>query len=205
MILVIDNHDSFTYNLVQLLLVQGAEVEVRRNDAVSAEEAEAMSPEGILVSPGPCGPREAGSAPDIVRRLGGSVPILGVCLGHQIIADVFGARVERAPVPVHGKSARVEHDGRGVFANLPSPFSAVRYHSLCVVEESLPAELEVTARSEDGVIQGLRHRTLPLHGVQFHPESILSEAGETLVGNFLREATHPTTGWRARGAAGGAR
>jgi anthranilate synthase/aminodeoxychorismate synthase-like glutamine amidotransferase len=205
MILVIDNFDSFTYNLVQLLLGLGAPVEVRRNDAITPGEAEALEPAGVLISPGPCGPREAGSAPEIVRRLAGRTPLLGVCLGHQIIADVHGARVERAPAPVHGKSARVEHDGRGVFANVPSPFSAIRYHSLCVLEDTLPPELEVSARSEDGVVQGIRHRTLPLEGVQFHPESILSEAGETLLGNFLRECTHPTAGWRARRTAGGAR
>jgi anthranilate synthase/aminodeoxychorismate synthase-like glutamine amidotransferase len=198
MILVVDNYDSFTWNLVQLLLVQGAEVDVRRNDAITAEEVEALAPAGILISPGPCGPAEAGAAPAIVRRMAGRVPIFGVCLGHQVIAHVFGARVERAPEPVHGKAARIEHDRRGVFANVPSPFSAVRYHSLCVPESSLPPELAVTARSADGVVQGLRHRTLPLEGVQFHPESILTESGGTIVANFLREATHPTAGWRAR-------
>jgi anthranilate synthase/aminodeoxychorismate synthase-like glutamine amidotransferase len=202
MILVLDNYDSFTYNLVQLLLIQGAEVDVRRNDAVTADEVEALAPAGILISPGPCGPAEAGAAPAIVRRMAGRTPIFGVCLGHQIIADVFGARVERAPAPVHGKPARIQHDGRGVFANVPSPFSAVRYHSLCVPEESLPPELVVTARSEDGVVQGLRHRALPLEGVQFHPESILTESGEMIISNFLREAMHPTAGWRSRTGGG---
>ncbi len=205
MILVVDNYDSFTYNLVQLLRQLGASVEVRRNDAITAEEARLMEPAGIVISPGPSGPRHSGSSAQIVRELAARTPVLGVCLGHQILADVFGACVVRAPAPVHGKEGRIRHDGRGVLTNVPSPFTAVRYHSLCVREESLPAELEVTARSEDGVVQGIRHRTLPAEGVQFHPESLLTEAGETIMQNFLREATHPRAGWRARSANGGAR
>jgi anthranilate synthase component II len=197
MILVIDNYDSFTYNLVQMLATLGAGPEVYRSDAITAEEAAALRPAGVVISPGPCGPADARNSPDIVRRMAGVCPVLGVCLGHQVIADVFGATVGRAPQPVHGKVARVSHDSRGVFTNVPSPFEAARYHSLMVIESSLPPELEVTARSEDGVIMGLRHATLPVEGVQFHPESILTTEGETILSNFLRLATHPTAGWAA--------
>lgn len=197
MILVIDNYDSFTYNLVQLLETLGADVMVHRNDAITAEGAAALAPAGIVISPGPSAPVAARNAPAIVRRMASSCPILGVCLGHQIIAEVFGATVDRAPEPVHGKTGRITHDALGVFTNVPSPFEAARYHSLAVVEHTLPAEVVVTARSHDGVIMGIRHRELPLEGVQFHPESILTSEGEMIVANFLRIATHPTAGWAA--------
>jgi anthranilate synthase/aminodeoxychorismate synthase-like glutamine amidotransferase len=198
MILVIDNYDSFTYNLVQLLRTLGARVEVLRNDEIDAQAAAALEPAGVVISPGPCGPSQSGNSPAIVQRLAGRTPLLGVCLGHQVIAEVYGARVGRAPAPVHGKTSRVRHDARGVFRNVSDPFVATRYHSLAVVESTLPPELEVTARSEDGVIMGLRHRTLPVEGVQFHPESILTTEGATIMANFLTEATHPVAGWRAR-------
>lgn len=198
MILVIDNYDSFTYNLVQMLATLGADVVVRRSDAITADEAAALAPAGVVISPGPCGPAEARNAPAIVRRMVNACPVLGVCLGHQIIADVFGAKVARAPEPVHGKIGRIHHDAQGVFTNMPTPFDAARYHSLAVVESSLPPELYVTARSEDGVIMGLRHATLPVEGVQFHPESILTSEGDILLTNFLRMATHPTAGWAAQ-------
>lgn len=219
MILVIDNYDSFTFNLVQMLGGLGAEVEVRRNDAVDDALLEALRPRAVVVSPGPSHPDRAGRSAAVVRwalgldderdagrgagrdaALGESAlrvrcPVLGVCLGHQVVARVFGARVERAPAPVHGKPARVRHDGRGLFAHLPVPFEAGRYHSLAVVEETLPADLVVTSRSEDGVIMGIRHRELPVEGVQFHPESILTEVGEQLLGNFV--------GWVGTGAGTG--
>jgi anthranilate synthase/aminodeoxychorismate synthase-like glutamine amidotransferase len=191
MILVLDNYDSFTYNLVQILGALGADVEVRRNDAVDEDAVAAMAPAGVVLSPGPSHPDNAGNSTAIVRRLLGLdtgvvvCPVLGVCLGHQIITRVFGAAVERAPAPVHGKTARIEHDGRGVFRNVPVPFVAVRYHSLAVVESTLPPELAVTARSEDGVIMGVRAAALPAEGVQFHPESILTTEGRTILANFL--------------------
>ncbi len=197
MILVIDNYDSFTYNLVQLLETLGADVEVRRNDAITADEVSDLQPAGIVVSPGPSTPAAARNAPAIVRRMADACPVLGVCLGHQVIAEVFGARVDRAPEPVHGKTGRVSHDTRGVFTNVPSPFEAARYHSLAVVEDTLPPSLRVTARSEDGVVMGIRHETLPVEGVQFHPESILTTEGEMIMSNFLRIATHPTASWSA--------
>jgi anthranilate synthase/aminodeoxychorismate synthase-like glutamine amidotransferase len=203
-ILVIDNYDSFTYNLVQMLGALGAEVEVHRSDAITADEAVARGPAGVVISPGPCGPAEARNSPAIVRRLATICPVLGVCLGHQVIAEVFGGETGRAPEPVHGKLARITHDGRGVFTNVPVPFEAVRYHSLMVIGSSLPPELTVTARSEDGVIMGLRHATLPVEGVQFHPESILTQEGETMLSNFLRLATHPTAGWSAQARRGAA-
>ena len=197
MIVVIDNYDSFTYNLVQMLGALGADLEVYRNDAITAGELLSKNPAGVVVSPGPCGPAEASGAMEIVRRLAPICPVLGVCLGHQIIGALYGARVERAPEPMHGKTSRIEHDSQGVFTNVPNPFEAGRYHSLAVVESTVPAELIVTARSEDGVVMGLRHAALPLEGVQFHPESILTPEGEMIVANFLRVATHPTAGWRA--------
>jgi anthranilate synthase/phosphoribosyltransferase len=185
-ILVIDNYDSFTYNLVQLLAALGAEVRVERNDTLTAEEALALAPAGVVISPGPGTPDDAGVSRDVVRAAAAAgVPVLGVCLGHQVIADVFGGAICRSPLPVHGKTAEITHDGQGVFAGVPSPLTATRYHSLCVDAESVPDVLEVTARSADGVIMGLRHRTLPLHGVQFHPESVLTPEGAKLLANFL--------------------
>jgi anthranilate synthase/aminodeoxychorismate synthase-like glutamine amidotransferase len=185
MLLVIDNYDSFTYNLVQYLGELGAELEVYRNDAITVDEIERLAPAGIVVSPGPGTPAEAGVSMPVIRRCAERIPILGVCLGHQAIGEVFGGVVERGPVPVHGKTAMIHHDGRGVFAGLPSPFEATRYHSLVVRRAGLPACLEISAESEDGLIMGLRHHTLPVEGVQFHPESILTASGKALLGNFL--------------------
>ena len=185
MLLLIDNYDSFTYNLYQYLAELGAEVHVARNDAITVEEAEALAPSHIVISPGPCTPREASVSNAIVERLGPRVPLLGVCLGHQCIGEVFGGRVVRAPVPVHGKTARIYHTGAGVLAGLPSPFEAMRYHSLIVERATLPAALEITAETADGLIMGLRHREHPIYGVQFHPESILTSAGKDLLRNFL--------------------
>src|SRR5580658_1044551 len=175
MVFVLDNYDSFTYNLVQYLGELGAEVEVRRNDELTPEQVEAMKPERILLSPGPCTPREAGILVPLIKHMAGKVPILGVCLGHQAIGEAFGGDVVRARTLMHGKTSAVEHDGKGVFAGLSTPLTCTRYHSLIVAEETLPAELEVTARATEGngkgsVIMGLRHRTLPVEGVQFHPE-----------------------------------
>jgi len=186
MILLIDNYDSFTYNLVQALGALGAEVETVRNDAVTPEEVEARAPEGIVISPGPCTPRESGVSNRVIRRLAGRVPILGVCLGHQCIAHAFGARVGRARRPMHGKTSEVRHDGSGIYGGLPNPFPAMRYHSLVVEESSLPAEFVVTARTADGEVMGLRHRLWPLEGVQFHPESYRTPAGPDLLRNFLK-------------------
>jgi anthranilate synthase/aminodeoxychorismate synthase-like glutamine amidotransferase len=185
MLLVIDNYDSFTYNLVQYLGELGAELEVYRNDAITVDEIERLAPAGIVVSPGPGTPAEAGVSMPVIRRCAERIPILGVCLGHQAIGEVFGGVVERGPVPVHGKTALIHHDGRGVFAGLPSPFEATRYHSLVVRRAGLPACLEISAESEGGLIMGLRHHTLPVEGVQFHPESILTASGKALLGNFL--------------------
>jgi anthranilate synthase component II len=185
MLLVIDNYDSFTYNLVQYLGELGAELAVYRNDAITVAEIERLAPAGIVVSPGPGTPAEAGVSMPVIRRCAERIPILGVCLGHQAIGEVFGGVVERGPVPVHGKTALIHHDGRGVFAGLPSPFEATRYHSLVVRRAGLPACLEISAESEDGLIMGLRHHTLPVEGVQFHPESILTASGKALLGNFL--------------------
>jgi anthranilate synthase component 2 len=185
MVLMIDNYDSFTYNLVQYLGELGATVEVVRNDAITLDEVEARSPERIVISPGPCTPAEAGISVPLIRRFAGRVPILGVCLGHQAIGQAFGARVVRAERVMHGKLSPVNHDGNGVFAGLPSPFKATRYHSLAIERASLPAELEVTASAEDGEIMGLRHRSHAVEGVQFHPEAILTEHGKRLLANFL--------------------
>jgi anthranilate synthase/aminodeoxychorismate synthase-like glutamine amidotransferase len=186
MVLVIDNYDSFTYNLVQYLGELGAEVRVVRNDAVSLEALEADPPQRILISPGPGRPEQAGVTMSVIRRFGQTTPILGVCLGHQAIGAVFGGKVVRAAVPLHGKTSTIEHDGRGVFAGLTQPFMAARYHSLVVQEDALPPELEVSARTrEDGAIMGLRHRSWPVHGVQFHPESILTGEGRHILRNFL--------------------
>jgi anthranilate synthase/aminodeoxychorismate synthase-like glutamine amidotransferase len=190
MVFVLDNYDSFTYNLVQYLGELGAEVGVRRNDQVSLEEVAALRPERIVISPGPCTPQDAGISIELVRRFAGRVPVLGVCLGHQAIGAAFGGRVVRASRLMHGKTSEVEHDGRTIFRGLPSPLTATRYHSLVVEEESLPAELEVTAHTAnpDGsrVIMGLRHRRFPVEGVQFHPESVLTKHGKQMVANFLR-------------------
>jgi len=187
MILVIDNYDSFTYNLVQYLGELGAEMDVRRNDAVTVEEVEAdCCPDKILISPGPGTPDDAGVTLPLIERFAGRVPILGVCLGHQAIAQVFGGRVVRAREPVHGKAAEICHDGRGLFDGLEYRFRAGRYHSLVVERETLPGCLEVSATTPDGVIMGLRHRELKVEGVQFHPESILTSEGKKLLANFLK-------------------
>ena len=186
MVLVIDNYDSFTYNLVQYLGELGAVLEVRRNDRVSVEEITALAPDRIVISPGPGRPEHAGVAVDAIRRFGPTVPILGVCLGHQAIGLAFGATITPAVVLMHGKRSMVEHDGRGVFDGIQSPFAAGRYHSLAVAPETCPAELEVTARAEDdGTIMGLRHREWRVHGVQFHPESVLTDVGHQILRNFL--------------------
>jgi anthranilate synthase/aminodeoxychorismate synthase-like glutamine amidotransferase len=186
MIFVLDNYDSFTYNLVQYLGELGATLEVRRNDQVTLDEIAALAPTHIVISPGPGRPEDAGVTPDLIRRFGPSVPILGVCLGHQAIGLVCGGRVVRAPIPVHGKTSVIEHDARGVFAGLASPIEASRYHSLVVADDDLPPDLEVSARTRsDGIIMGLRHRTWPLHGVQFHPESVLTNDGRRMLRNFL--------------------
>ena len=187
MVLVIDNYDSFTYNLVQYLGELGAEVQVMRNDAVNVSDVANAKADRIVISPGPGRPEHAGVTMDVIRELGERTPILGVCLGHQAIGAVFGGDVVRAGVPMHGKTSTIEHDGRGVFRGIAGPFQASRYHSLVVAEQSLPAALEVTARTrEDATIMGLRHRTWPVYGVQFHPESILTCEGKTILGNFLR-------------------
>jgi anthranilate synthase component II len=186
MVVVIDNYDSFTYNLVQYLGELGANVRVMRNDAVTLDEVAAAKPDHIVISPGPGRPEGAGVTMDCIRRFGETTPLLGVCLGHQAIGAVFGGAVVRAGVPMHGKTSTIEHDGRGVFHGISGSFLAARYHSLVVSDERLPADLEVSARTrEDGAIMGLRHRTWPVQGVQFHPESILTGEGKRILGNFL--------------------
>ena len=186
MVFVIDNYDSFTYNLVQYLGELGAEIRVMRNDAATVEAVVAARPDQIVISPGPGRPEHAGITGAVIRQLGQTTPVLGVCLGHQAIGAVFGGSVVRAAVPMHGKTSAIEHDGRGVFTGLTTPFAASRYHSLVVAEEGLPPELEISARTrEDGTIMGLRHRRWPLHGVQFHPESILTGEGRRILRNFL--------------------
>ncbi|HEV2214492.1 MAG TPA: aminodeoxychorismate/anthranilate synthase component II [Terracidiphilus sp.] len=195
MVFVLDNYDSFTYNLVQYLGELGAEVVVRRNDELTVEEVEALKPDRILLSPGPCTPTDAGILVPLIRHMAGKVPILGVCLGHQAIGEAFGGKVVCAAHLMHGKTSPVQHDGKGVFAGLPSPLTCTRYHSLIVAEDSLPDELEITARTPQNgvksgsragsVIMGLRHRTLPVEGVQFHPESVLTEGGHQMIRNFL--------------------
>ena len=192
MILMIDNYDSFTYNLVQILATAGAEVDVVRNDAVTVDEMLERRPAGIVLSPGPGRPEDAGACLALLERLAADPPgakgppLLGVCLGHQALGAAFGARIVRAPELMHGKTSEVRHDGREIFAGLPSPFEATRYHSLVIAPETLPAELEAMAWSDDGVLQAVRHRRRPWWGVQFHPESILTEAGPALLTNFLR-------------------
>lgn len=185
MILIIDNYDSFTFNLVQFLGELGASMVVKRNDEVTLEEVRAMRPDRIVISPGPCTPSEAGISVDLVRDMAGEVPILGVCLGHQSIGEAFGGRVVRAPYLMHGKISCISHDGRTVFRGLQQEFIATRYHSLIVERESLPENLEISAWTSDGIIMGLRHRRWPVEGVQFHPESILTAVGKQLLGNFL--------------------
>ena len=186
MLLMLDNYDSFTYNLVQYLGELGQDLKVYRNDKITIAEIEALKPERIVISPGPCTPNEAGISLELIRRLAGQVPILGVCLGHQAIGQAFGGKVVRAGQVMHGKVSRIHHDGRGVFAGLPQDFIATRYHSLAVERASLPPALEVSASSEDGEIMGLRHRELPVEGVQFHPEALLTEHGHKMLENFLK-------------------
>ncbi|MCA7118994.1 MAG: aminodeoxychorismate/anthranilate synthase component II [Acidibrevibacterium sp.] len=193
MILLIDNYDSFTFNLVHFLGDLGAVCDVRRNDTLSVAAALALAPEAVVISPGPCTPNDAGICVELIRAAPADLPILGVCLGHQAIGQAFGATVVRAPVPMHGKVSQISHDGRGVFAGLPNPFAATRYHSLMVAQQTLPPALVATAQSEDGVLMGIRHRERPVFGVQFHPESIASQGGHEILGNFLAIA-------RSRGA-----
>jgi anthranilate synthase/aminodeoxychorismate synthase-like glutamine amidotransferase len=184
-ILLLDNYDSFTYNLAQYLGELGCEVEVHRNDKISVEEIAKRKPERIVISPGPCTPQEAGISVELVQRLAGKFPILGVCLGHQAMGAAFGGRIVRAPKLFHGKTSEIHHDGKGVFRKLPEPFTATRYHSLIVERKSLPRELTITAETSDGIIMGMRHRLHKLEGVQFHPESVLTESGKQLLQNFL--------------------
>ncbi|MEE8279252.1 MAG: aminodeoxychorismate/anthranilate synthase component II [Alphaproteobacteria bacterium] len=185
MYLLIDNYDSFTYNLVHYLGELGADVVVKRNDAVTADEALMLGAQGLVISPGPCDPDKAGICLELIEKAAGRLPILGVCLGHQAIGQAFGGKVIRAPAPMHGKVSVMTHNGDGIFAGIPSPFRATRYHSLIVERETLPDCFEVTSETEDGVIMGLAHRSLPIYGVQFHPESIASEHGHRLLKNFL--------------------
>jgi anthranilate synthase/aminodeoxychorismate synthase-like glutamine amidotransferase len=187
MVLLLDNYDSFTFNLVQCLAELGAAVEVRRNDAITVEEAIALAPQRLVISPGPGRPADAGVSIELIRALAGRCPILGVCLGHQAIGELFGGRVVRAPAPRHGKTSPIEHDGQGLFEGLRTSIDVGRYHSLVVEEATWPAELEIAARSaDDGLVMALRHRRLPIHGVQFHPESILTADGRSMLRNFLR-------------------
>src|SRR5713101_5516532 len=185
MILLLDNYDSFTYNLAQYLGQLGCDVEVRRNDKTSTDEIARRRPEKIVISPGPCTPQEAGISVELVERFAGEIPILGVCLGHQAIGAAFGGKIVRAPQLFHGKTSQIRHDGSGVFRGLANPFTATRYHSLIVERKSLPAELQVTAETDDDIIMGMQHRHYPLMGVQFHPESVLTESGKQLLKNFL--------------------
>ena len=185
MLLLIDNYDSFTFNLVHFLGDLGARCEVWRNDKISVDAVLAKQPEAIVLSPGPCTPNEAGICMDLIAAAAGKIPVLGVCLGHQAIGQVFGGHVVRAPVPMHGKLSAVSHAGTDIFADLPNPFQATRYHSLIVARDSLPEVLVPTAWTDDGIVMGMRHRSLPIFGVQFHPESIASECGHQLLGNFL--------------------
>jgi anthranilate synthase/aminodeoxychorismate synthase-like glutamine amidotransferase len=204
MLLLIDNYDSFTYNLSQLLCELGADVVVRRNDEITLQEAEGLAPSQLVVSPGPCTPDEAGVATALIRHLGPRVPTLGVCLGHQCIGHAFGGTVVRAPVPVHGKVSSIAHVGTGLFQGLPDPFPAARYHSLVVDRGTLPAELMITAETPDGLIMGLRHRTAPIYGLQFHPESILTPAGRDLLRNFLDQRDKMAPAQRPGGVAAAA-
>jgi anthranilate synthase/aminodeoxychorismate synthase-like glutamine amidotransferase len=185
MILLLDNYDSFTYNLAQYLGEMGCQVEVHRNDKISVEEIARRKPERIVISPGPCTPHEAGISVELIERLAGKFPILGVCLGHQAMGVAFGGKIIRAPKLFHGKTSEIRHDGKGVFRQLPNPFTATRYHSLIVERKSLPRDLEITAETDDGIIMGLRHRRHKIEGVQFHPESVLTTSGKQLLKNFL--------------------
>jgi anthranilate synthase component 2 len=188
MVFVLDNYDSFTYNLVQYMGELGAEMTIRRNDELTVDEVKALSPERILLSPGPCTPQEAGISIDLIRRFAGKTPILGVCLGHQAIGAAFGGDVVRAPKLMHGKTSEVDHDGKTIFQGIRTPMTCTRYHSLIVSEKNLPRALEVSARTADGTIMGLRHRDYPVEGVQFHPESVLTDDGKRLIQNFLNLA-----------------
>ena len=188
MLLLIDNYDSFTYNLVHFLGELGAECEVVRNDKITVDAAIEMAPQAIVLSPGPCTPNEAGICLELIEKAGSKIPLLGVCLGHQAIGQAYGGKVIRAPSAMHGKLSTIETDGKGLFANMPKRFEVTRYHSLIVERASLPPDLEVTAETADGIIMGVQHRTLPVHGVQFHPESIASEHGHDILANFLRLA-----------------
>ena len=187
MLLLLDNYDSFTYNLYQYLSELGADVTVIRNDKTTIEDIEGMAPEGIVISPGPCTPSEAGISNDVIRHFGAKLPVLGVCLGHQCIGEAYGATVDRAGEIRHGKTSMVHHDGKGVFAGLPDPFEAIRYHSLVIYPETLPDCLEVTARTDNGLIMGVRHTEYPVEGVQFHPESIMTKVGHDLLRNYLHQ------------------
>jgi anthranilate synthase/aminodeoxychorismate synthase-like glutamine amidotransferase len=184
-ILLLDNYDSFTYNLAQYLGELGCEVEVHRNDRISVEQIARRKPERIVISPGPCTPQEAGISVEMIQKLAGKIPILGVCLGHQAIGAAFGGKIIRAPKLFHGKTSQIRHDGSGVFRGLPNPFTATRYHSLIVERKSLPADLQVTAETDDDIIMGMQHKHYPLMGVQFHPESVLTDSGKQLLKNFL--------------------
>ncbi|MEX1054963.1 MAG: aminodeoxychorismate/anthranilate synthase component II [Rhodothermales bacterium] len=192
MILVIDNYDSFTYNLVHLVGGHTDDLRVVRNDAVEVEEIRRLAPSAILISPGPGRPAEAGITEDVIRALGEEIPILGVCLGHQAIGEVYGGRVGYAPTLMHGKTSEVQHDGRGIFRDVATPFTATRYHSLVVDRESLPEDLEITAETADGVIMGLRHRRFPVEGIQFHPESVLTREGPKIIANWITSVLHRT-------------
>jgi anthranilate synthase component 2 len=199
MIVLIDNYDSFTFNLVHYFGELGADVVVHRNDKVTGDAVVAADPDAIVLSPGPCTPKEAGICLDLIAQAAATIPILGVCLGHQAIGDAFGGKVVRAPSPVHGKLAEIRHEGRGIFRGINAPFRATRYHSLVVERDSMPGELAVTADTDDGLVMGLAHKTLPVHGVQFHPESIASEHGHLMLKNFidLAAAWNATTGRRS--------
>lgn len=188
MILLIDNYDSFTYNLVHYFGELGADIEVHRNDTLSVDEALALKPEAIVLSPGPCDPDKAGICLELVKRAAGDIPIFGVCLGHQTIGQVFGGKVIRAPLCMHGKMSKISHEGKGVFEGLSNEFAATRYHSLTLDPDQIPDCLEITARSEDGVIMGIQHKEMPIYGVQFHPESIASEHGHDILANFMKLA-----------------
>jgi anthranilate synthase component 2 len=199
--LVIDNYDSFTYNLVHFLGELGAKLIVRRNDKISVDEIKAMDPDGVVISPGPCTPNEAGICLDLIAKLGPTMPIFGVCLGHQAIGQVYGGKVIRAPTLMHGKVSEIHHDGRSVFRGINGDFKATRYHSLTIAPETMPAALEVTASSDDDVIMGVMHKEHPVHGVQFHPESIASEHGHQILKNFLDLSADWNAKHRARRSA----